>query len=106
LEPLAFKAREDSVKWHLRGCPWSVKEAPLDGRIKLKNQDPNIWLTKFLGEAIKGRDFSKHSFKNLSFEFWRRYRPPVNMIRVTATKHVWSIVEGLRGDLRPNNITV
>ena len=72
----------------------------------LKNLDPKIWLRRFLGEAIKGKDFSKHTFENLSFEFWKRYRPPVNMVRVTATKHVWSIVEGLRGDLRPNNITV
>jgi Holliday junction resolvase-like predicted endonuclease len=44
----------------------------------LKNLDPKIWLTKFLGEAIKGRDFSNHSFENLSFEFWRKYRPPIN----------------------------
>jgi hypothetical protein len=43
----------------------------------LKNLDPTIWLRRFLGEAIKGRDFSKHSFENLSFEFWKRYRPPV-----------------------------
>jgi hypothetical protein len=44
----------------------------------LKNLDPKIWLTKFLGEAIKGSDFSRHTFENLSFEFWKRYRPPVN----------------------------
>jgi hypothetical protein len=44
----------------------------------LKNLDPTIWLSKFLGEAIKGKDFSRHTFENLSFEFWRKYRPPVN----------------------------
>jgi hypothetical protein len=44
----------------------------------LKNLDPKIWLRKFLGEAIKGKDFSRHTFENLSFEFWKRYRPPVN----------------------------
>jgi hypothetical protein len=44
----------------------------------LKNLDPKIWLTKFLGEAIKGRDFSRHTFENLSFAFWKRYRPPAN----------------------------
>ena len=44
----------------------------------LKNLDPNIWLRRFLGEAIKGRDFSQHTFENLSFEFWKRYRPPLN----------------------------
>jgi len=44
----------------------------------LKNLDPTIWLRRFLGEAIKGKDFSKHSFENLSFEFWKRYRPPAN----------------------------
>ncbi|MBM4307608.1 MAG: hypothetical protein FJ123_12845 [Deltaproteobacteria bacterium] len=83
----------------------------------LKNLDPTIWLRSFLGEAIKGKDFSRHTFgrqvplpallageghnkneisspgslglclpavgragelHNLSFEFWKRYRPPVN----------------------------
>ncbi len=44
----------------------------------LKNLDPTIWLRKFLGEAIKGKDFSRHTFDGLSFEFWKRYRPPVN----------------------------
>ena len=44
----------------------------------LKNLDPKIWLTKFLGEAIKGKDFSCHTFENLSCEFWKRYRPLVN----------------------------
>jgi hypothetical protein len=44
----------------------------------LKNLDANIWLPKFLGEAIKGRDFSKRTFENLSFEFWKKYRPPMN----------------------------
>lgn len=44
----------------------------------LKNLDPTVWLRRFLGEAIKGKDFSRHSFENLSFEFWRKYRPPVN----------------------------
>ena len=44
----------------------------------LKNLDPTIWLRRFLGEAIKGSDFSRHTFENLSFEFWKRYRPPVN----------------------------
>ena len=44
----------------------------------LKNLDPTIWLTRFLGEAIKGKDFSRHTFENLSSEFWKRYRPPVN----------------------------
>jgi len=44
----------------------------------LKNLDPTIWLRKFLGEAIKGKDFSRHTFENLSFEFWKRYRPPTN----------------------------
>jgi hypothetical protein len=44
----------------------------------LKNLDPNIWLRRFLGEAIKGMDFSRHTFENLSFEFWKRYRPPPN----------------------------
>jgi hypothetical protein len=39
----------------------------------LKNLDPKIWLRRFLGEAIKGKDFSKHTFENLSFEFWKRY---------------------------------
>jgi len=28
--------------------------------------------------AIKGKDFSRHTFENLSFEFWKRYRPPAN----------------------------
>jgi len=37
-----------------------------------------IWLSRLLEEAIKGKDFSRHSFENLSFEFWKRYRPPVN----------------------------
>jgi hypothetical protein len=44
----------------------------------LKNLDPTIWLRRFLGEAIKGKDFSSHTFENLSFEFWKRYRPPAN----------------------------
>jgi hypothetical protein len=44
----------------------------------LKNLDPTIWLRRFLGEVIKGRDFSRHIFENLSFEFWRKYRPPLN----------------------------
>src|SRR5512135_1784192 len=44
----------------------------------LKNLDPKIWLRRFLGEAIKGKDFSRHTFENFSFEFWKRYRPPVN----------------------------
>ena len=44
----------------------------------LKDLDPTIWLRRFLGEAIKGRDFSRHTFENLSFEFWRKYRPPLN----------------------------
>ena len=44
----------------------------------LKNLDPTIWLRRFLGEAIKGKDFSRHTFENLSFEFWKRYRPPAN----------------------------
>jgi hypothetical protein len=44
----------------------------------LKNLDPKIWLRNFLGEAIKGKDFSRHTFENLSFEFWKKYRPPVN----------------------------
>ncbi len=44
----------------------------------LKNLDPKIWLRKFLGEAIKGKDFSRHTFDGLSFEFWKRYRPPAN----------------------------
>jgi hypothetical protein len=44
----------------------------------LKNLDPKVWLRRFLGEAIKGRDFSRHTFENLSFEFWKRYRPPAN----------------------------
>jgi hypothetical protein len=44
----------------------------------LKNLDPKIWLTRLLGEAIKGRNFSRHSFEDLSFEFWKRYRPPAN----------------------------
>jgi hypothetical protein len=44
----------------------------------LKNLDPKIWLRKFLGEAIKGKDFSRHTFESLSFEFWKKYRPPVN----------------------------
>ncbi len=44
----------------------------------LKNLDPKVWLRRFLGEAIKGKDFSHHTFENLSFEFWRKYRPPVN----------------------------
>ena len=44
----------------------------------LKNLDPKIWLTRLLGEAIKGRDFSRHSLEDLSFEFWKRYRPPAN----------------------------
>jgi Holliday junction resolvase-like predicted endonuclease len=44
----------------------------------LKNLDPKIWLRRFLGEAIKEKDFSKHTFEDLSFEFWKRYRPPLN----------------------------
>ena len=44
----------------------------------LKNLDPKIWLTRLLGEAIKGKDFSRHTFENLSLEFWKKYRPPVN----------------------------
>jgi hypothetical protein len=44
----------------------------------LKNLDPTIWLRRFLGEAIKGKDFSRHTFENLSFEFWKRYHPPAN----------------------------
>jgi hypothetical protein len=44
----------------------------------LKNLDPKIWLRRFLGEAIKGKDFSRHTFDGLSFEFWKRYRPPLN----------------------------
>jgi hypothetical protein len=35
----------------------------------LKNLDPKICLTRLLGEPINGRDFNKHSFENLSFEF-------------------------------------
>jgi hypothetical protein len=31
-----------------------------------------------LGEAIKEKDFSRHTFGNLSFEFWKRYRPTIN----------------------------
>jgi hypothetical protein len=44
----------------------------------LKNLDPKVWLRRFLGEAIKGKDFSRHTFENISFEFWKRYRPPAN----------------------------
>jgi hypothetical protein len=44
----------------------------------LKNLDPKIWLRRLLGEAIKGKDFSRHNFENLSFEFWKKYRPPIN----------------------------
>ena len=44
----------------------------------LKNLDPTVWLRRFLGEAIKGKDFSRHTFEGLSFEFWKRYRPPAN----------------------------
>ena len=44
----------------------------------LKNLDPTIWLTRFLGEAIKGRDFSNCSFANITFEFWKKYRPSIN----------------------------
>jgi hypothetical protein len=44
----------------------------------LKNLDPKIWLRSFLREAIKGRDFSGHTFEGLSFEFWKRYCPPAN----------------------------
>jgi hypothetical protein len=44
----------------------------------LKNLDPKIWLRRLLGEAIKGKDFSRHTFENLSFEFWKKYRPPIN----------------------------
>ncbi len=44
----------------------------------LKNLDPKIWLRRLLGEAIKGKDFSRHSFEDLSFEFWKKYRPPIN----------------------------
>jgi hypothetical protein len=44
----------------------------------LKNLDPKIWLRRLLGEAIKGQDFSQHSFEDLSFEFWKKYRPPIN----------------------------
>jgi hypothetical protein len=43
----------------------------------LKNLDPKIWLTRLLGEAI-GKDFSNHSYENLRFAFWKKYRPPVN----------------------------
>jgi hypothetical protein len=34
------------------------------------NLGPKIWLSKFLGETIKGRDFNRHTF-----EFWNGYRP-------------------------------
>ena len=44
----------------------------------LKNLDPKIWLSRLLGEAIKGKDFSNHTFENLSVEFWKKYRPPAN----------------------------
>jgi hypothetical protein len=44
----------------------------------LKNLDPKIWLRRLLGEAIKGKDFSRHTFENLSFEFRKKYRPPIN----------------------------
>lgn len=44
----------------------------------LKNLDPKVWLRRFLGEAIKGKDFSRHTFEGLSFEFWKRYHPPAN----------------------------
>ena len=43
----------------------------------LKNLNPTIWLGRFLGEAIKGKDFSRHTLENLSFEFWKKYRPPI-----------------------------
>ena len=39
---------------------------------------PNILLTRLLGEAIKGKNFSGHTFGNLSFEFWKRYQPTIN----------------------------
>jgi hypothetical protein len=44
----------------------------------LKNLDPKIWLRKFLGEVIKGKGFNRHTFDNLSFELWKRYRSPAN----------------------------
>lgn len=55
----------------------------------LKNLDPKIWLRRLLGEAIKGQDFSHHTFENLSFEFWKKYRPPINR----ATKEGLSEVD-------------
>ena len=64
-------------------CPLIVRTTSEDimvGNILgiLKNLDSTIWLRRFLGEAIKGKDFSKHTFEGLSFEFWKRYRPPLN----------------------------
>jgi hypothetical protein len=54
----------------------------------LKNLDPTIWLRRFLGEAIKGKDFSRHTFENLSFEFWKKYRPPINRAVREGTSEV------------------
>jgi len=28
----------------------------------LKNLDPTVWLRRFLGKAIKGKDFNRHTF--------------------------------------------
>jgi len=65
------------------GCPLVVRgtsEDLLTANVFgiLKNLDPKIWLRRFLGEAIKGKDFSHHTFENLSFEFWRKYHSPAN----------------------------
>lgn len=47
----------------------------------LKNLDPNVWLPRLLGEAIKGKDFGQESFKSLSFEFWKKLKPPTGRIQ-------------------------
>ncbi len=71
-----FYVRKSNCPLIVRGTSEDLITANVFGI--LKNLDPKIWLRRLLGEAIKGKDFSGHSFEDLSFSFWKRYRPPVN----------------------------
>jgi len=71
-----FHVRKSNCPMIVRGTSEDLLTSNVFGI--LKNLNPNVWLKGLLGEAIKGRDFSALSFENLSFQFWKKYRPPAN----------------------------
>lgn len=68
--------RKNSCPLILRSTSEDILTANVFGI--LKNLDPQIWLKKFLAEALK-QDFSCAPLENLSFDFWKRIYPPGNM---------------------------